>query len=222
MDRQSRKKAKILDSVLLCKREDPYREPQLTQIAAKADISVRTLNRYYPNKDEMFCRAYSRFLKQEYDEAIANFEDMDLSGLNGYEQLLEFFENPRLLHHDQPDEVLMTALAYIKCIQYGLKNPEKYESIAQSSRAIVNRLLKKGQQDHSIRADLDIDMTVDMIDAGFNGLMQKIAMTCCQGLTEAEKARALLLGGEFMKMIKWYIQADFFTPNCLSTDKCKF
>lgn len=92
MRAQSDTRASILDAVIFCLKENLSAEPQLTQIAARAGIFVRTLNRYYPNKEDMFCLAYLRFLQKKYDAAVQRFEAADLSDLYAYEQLFAFFK----------------------------------------------------------------------------------------------------------------------------------
>ncbi len=219
MDQENRTREKILEAVLFCKGEDPCEEPQLTQIAAKAGISVRTLNRYYPNKEDMVALAYLRFLKQKYDATTQGFETQNLSGLSGYEQLCAFFDYSQKLRQNNPTDVIMTALAYLKCIQFGLKEPKKIQDFSRRGCNLVSELLKRGQRDGSIRAELNVAATTDLIEAGFNGVMEKIAMSCGHGMKEADRARALSLSGEFLKMLEWYVSPKKFTPECPSTDR---
>ncbi|MEA4911489.1 MAG: TetR/AcrR family transcriptional regulator [Oscillospiraceae bacterium] len=206
MNKQSNTKARILKAVLTCKEQDMSDEPQLTQIAAKAGISVRTLNRYYPNKEDLVCLAYLRFLQVKYDEIISLFEKMDLSKLNGYEQLLAFFSTSRYLDKDNTDKAVFLSYAYIKCVQYGMKEPRQFKAMTSRGRAVVAKLLEKGQQDHSVKPGLDIETTIDIIETGFNGVMQKMVMADRDNLMEQEKSHVLALYGELGKILECYIR----------------
>lgn len=206
MNRQSNTKAKILEAVLTCKELEQGEEPQLTQIAAAAGISVRTLNRYYPNKEDLVCLAYLRFLQMKYDEIVQRFEKMDMSNLNGYEQLLSFFSISRSLDKENTDDAFLMSFAYIKCVQFGMKEPKTLRDATSRARAVIARLLEKGQQDHSVRSGLDIETTIDIIDTGFNGVMQKMVMANKDLFPEQEKAHVLSLYRELGTILECYLQ----------------
>lgn len=207
MNRQGNTKTRILEAVLTCRELEHGEEPQLTQIAAAAGISVRTLNRYYPNKDDLVCLAYLRFLQKKYGEIIARFEKMDLSQQNGYEQLRSFFSISRSLDKGCADEAFLMSFAFIKCVQFGLKEPKLFKQMTARSRAVIAGLLEKGRQDGSVRAELDVEITIDIIETGFNGVMQKMVMAHKDSAPEQELARVMSLYRELGKMLENYILA---------------
>lgn len=206
MSKQSNTRMKILEAVMTCKELELGEEPQLTQIAAAAGISVRTLNRYYPNKDDLVCLAYLRFLQKKYDEVIYRFEKTDLSQQNGYEQLLSFFSMSLSLDKGNTDEAFLMSYAYFKCVQFGMKEPKLFKEMTSRGRAVIAKLLEKGRQDRSIKAGLDIETTIDIIETGFNGVMQKMVMANKDHLPEQELARVISLYRELGKILECYMQ----------------
>lgn len=206
MTQRSNTKAKILEAVLACKEQDMSDEPQLTQIAAKAGISVRTLNRYYPNKEDLICLAYLQFLQMKFDEIICRFEKMDLSNLNGYERLLTFFSVSKYLDKDNIDKAVFLSYVYTKCVQYGMKEPKPFKAMTARCRAIVATLLEKGQRDHSVKPGLDIDTTINIIEIGFSGLMKKMVMADSNNMMEQEKPHVLSLYRELKDILECYMR----------------
>lgn len=62
VDREQ-KISEILDAVIACQEEYNEDIVLISHIAAKAGISTRTLNRYFPDTEIMFFEAAARYLK---------------------------------------------------------------------------------------------------------------------------------------------------------------
>lgn len=199
--------ATILDAVIACKIEVEGRSIQTTQIAAKARMSTRTLNRYFPNKDIMIFEAAVKYLNGRYDEIIKRYEaSVDTTKLNGLERLNHFMNVQINDCKQNPVNAMLFVDASIYCISIGSEHKLRKPGFGGTISRIVVSCLESGIQDGSIKSTLSPQKTCILISSNFNGLMQRIAFIhkMSPELFEAECLFELL--DEYVTMLNLYLK----------------
>lgn len=88
-DKKEQLREKILDAVIKCKRATGGGFIKLTDVAALAGISDRTLNRYFPDKEELICEAAVKSLRNRGKMLIERYNAEDKEGLNGCQRIYD-------------------------------------------------------------------------------------------------------------------------------------
>ena len=207
MERKDKTKleSEILNAVILCKYESEGGPIQITQVAAKAGISTRTLNRYFPEKDEMICTAAALFLNRKYAEFAEKYASFDKSALNGREKLMFFLRSQKDYYKADPVNAVLFVDANINCIRLGVKKGGVQTSFGKEIREIVVSSISEGQADGSVKLGIDPEATALLISANFNGLMQKLTFTYRSDLPENKKTQAYSIFDEYLKMLELYL-----------------
>ncbi len=195
----------ILEATISWKLENPFQEPQLTQLAAIVGISGRTLSRYFPNKEDLLGLAAMRYMTRINDERAKALASAKKSDGTAAEQIRSFFCAQRSAFHQDPVAIRIYAVGNMRCIDYALRHQLAIDSASASVKKSMFDLLEAGKRDGSIRTDLDTAMTVDLMNTGLNGMMHQIAMTYTSIPNEQEKEKSARLYKEFLKMLEWYV-----------------
>lgn len=113
MDRHSQEMVidGILDAAVGCVPEPGVDKVRLTQTAACAGVSTRTVNRHYPEKDGLLSDASSRFLCKIYTPIVEDNEKTDKTGETGLGRLLLFLRMWKAYYRTNTVEALLFAAA---------------------------------------------------------------------------------------------------------------
>ncbi|NLG05752.1 MAG: TetR/AcrR family transcriptional regulator [Clostridia bacterium] len=202
---------RILDSVITCKLNADGAEVALSQIASRAGISERTLNRYFPDKEMLLYDAAVRHLNQIYTAFAKRYKKADLNGLNGLERLI-------LLIHMQTEhnkEDMSCAKAYVRAYTTAFRAAvyRDLPVIAYDApvRDIVIQCIQDGIADGSIRDDINPSNMYLMISSNYIGLIQRLIYFYHVGDTkdkqkEKQKEDLFLVIDQYIEMLKKSLQ----------------
>lgn len=199
------KKEQILEAVIAWEELHPFQEPQLTQLAAMVGISVRTLSRYFPNKEDMLGLAAMRYMMRTSDGQAELLMSAKTADCTAAEQIRSYFCTQRSIFHKNPELIRLYAVGNMRCIDYALRHQIAIDRPSKGIKKAIFDSLEAGKRDGSIREDIDTAMTIELIQTGFNGIMHQIAMTYTSLPSEQQKEEAEQLYKEFLKMLEWYV-----------------
>lgn len=171
-------KDKILDAVISCIRKDFYEELQMTQVAAMIGVSVRTVNRYYPNKEKLICIASFRFQSNYYNSRIYEFENLKEKGKLQRELLIDFLRYLKFSYQNNKDETVFLGRTALYCMQYGYCKEFDMESVKYNLKNYITNIINKGKHEGSIKNTIDTDKTVFLIASTFGGIVERLTILC--------------------------------------------
>ena len=196
--------ARILDAVIEHMLETGGKL-QSAQVAVRAGISTRTLNRYYPDRDQLLYEAAVRYLDAQYSAIIRRYEGLNLSGMSGRQRLLTFMRTQIEVYRRDLTAAAAYVDANISCVYLGSQRNYRRPGFDGRIMALLVRDLEAGIQDGSVRAALDPARTGLLIAANFNGLMQRLAFQRASAPSEADRLNLELLE-EYLMMLELYLQ----------------
>ncbi len=198
-------KDRILEATVQWNTEHPFQEPQLTQLAALVGISSRTLSRYFPSKEDLLGQASMKYIAQRTEEYRNLLKIISTSGCSGVNQIRTFLCGQKTAFQNDPLSIQVFAVANMRCAEYAIKNRQPFSMASGEVRQLIIAMLEAGKKDGSIRADLDNSLMIELMTAGFYGLMQQIATVCATESTHYEEKKTVSLYKEFCRMLEWYV-----------------
>lgn len=150
---------------------------KMTDIAKEAGIGVASLYRYFKTKIELAIEVGCLY----WAEVKAFLEGFDVSELNG----LQALETLMIIY--KTDDVTINHFfkfleeldAFITKTEVDEESLKKYENYVASLEPMFEDLLTKGQEDGSIRNDIDVHKYYVMISHSLTALKQK---HCSRGI----------------------------------------
>lgn len=198
---------KILDAVIRCKHETMGGDIRITQVAAAAGVSTRTLHRYFPEKDEMIYSAAVKFLEERYERLAQQYYSADMSGTNGLERITRFLRLLGKAYDIEAACALMLIDANIRYTCSAITKNYKKVSIGGRLREIIVSNIEAGIRDGSIRSDIVPLNTSLLISANFHGLMERVVFIYYASEDNQEKNCVSVVFDEFIKMLDGYLRA---------------
>lgn len=164
----------ILDAVISCKIEANGEEVSLSQIACRAGISERTLNRYFPDKEMLLYDSAIRHLNQIYKSFAKRYTDIDKNGLNGLQRLTLLIQMQ--MEHNYEDMTCAKTFvrAYTTAFRTAVYRDLPVVNYDAPIRTIVLNCIQDGIADGSIRKDIEPMNTYLMISSNYLGLVQHL------------------------------------------------
>lgn len=220
MARKSRDniKERIKDAAIECALRDGMDLVQVAQIAKKAGMSTRTVNRYYPEKDALLADAATKYLWGFYVSFVEEFEKMPKDGLSGREKLLLLLSCQR----DFCKTDTMTAMMMIDLRFYRLRHSSELNSVtipgSEKVKRVVIDCLEEGRADGSIRAELDNETSAMLFSVTYNGMMQRLTMIYRSGMPEEVKEKVFLVFDQYYEMVERYLTPDAVSASALQGD----
>ena len=208
MGRPSREEivAQILDAAVQCIYEMGVEVVQMTQIAAKAGISCRTLNRYYPKKDVLLSDAASKYLWRVYESFIENYQQTPKDGVNGLSQLLLLLNTLRDYYETDSAELDLFVKARIYCVRHGVGDAPWAAKGGRKIQNIIAEAIDAGIQDGSIRKHTDSQLSATMILSSYNGILLRLAFIYCFGTSQDKKDEMLRVFDSYIDMLISYLR----------------
>lgn len=207
MERRDKEQVKnaILDAVIDCKYKAQGGDVQVTQAAARAGVSTRTLNRYFPDKDEMIYLAAIRFLNRRYAEMGLIYNGKDLGGKNGMERIDAMLQMQADYYRANPAEATMMDSARLMYTLGSLKESYPKAQVGLDFRNLFLDNMALGQRDGSIRRELNARNTWVMVTATFNGLLHRLAYLNATKSEMIGWETFFMIFGDFKAMIGQYL-----------------
>lgn len=209
MGRTSREEvvAQILDATARCVYETGVESVQMTQIAAKAGISCRTLNRYYSKKDLLLSDAASKYLWRVYQSFIEDYKQMPKDGINGFSQLRLFLNMLRDYYKTDSAELELFVKARIYCVRHGVGENSWAAVGGRELRQIVAGTIDKGIRDGSILDRGDSQLVTSMLLSSYNGIMLRLAFIYRSESLQEKRGEIFRVFDSYMDMLNAYLRA---------------
>lgn len=197
----------IIDAAIECILALGLDHVQITQIAAGAGISTRTLHRYYPEKEALLSDAASKYLWYAYTSFADHYEKADKTNMTGLQRLLLLLQSQR--NYYRTDTI--GAMMFVDMRMYHLRHGQTRHACAVAGaervRNIVIDNLEACKADGSIRKDIDSSRTSAMISSSYNGVMQRMTLIYRSDMPEEKKSEAVLMFDDYMEMLTAYLSA---------------
>ena len=192
----------ILDAVIWCKYQAKGGYIQITQVAARAGISSRTLNRYFPDKSRLFGLAAAKFVQIKYAEFEEHYKSVNMVGKNGLCRLLTFLRYMKdFLGGDIADARQLADANF--SFMGGMIDDEYWKvSFGGRIRATLAVDIREGIKDGSIKSEANPDETAALICATYNGVMQKLLISALSGVSDEEKAESQKVCDNYFKELE--------------------
>ncbi len=200
---------KILDAFITCKLEVNGANVSHVQVASRAGISERTLNRYFPDKDMLNFFAAVRYMRQITEAFSELFCSADLSDKNGLERLIYFLRLEVNSHEQNIARAKVFVRAYTIALRTALTNNLLVSDYDEKIRETVTACIAAGIDDGSIRRELDPYKCYILITSNYLGMMQRLVY--CDSVVFEDKERK----DEFFSSFNNYID---MLEEYLSTD----
>jgi len=168
-----KKQEKILEAAENLFVEKGLAETTMSEIAEAAEISRRTLYRYYASKEDLAFAVEGRIFILFYHDLEKNLKH--LSG-TGYEKLAWLLKSLPLYIEEHKKEVKFTGVFdhYFAGEYPGSPESEKFIQIIQEDGNPVAEIIRQGIQDGSIRKNIDAFLTARTIGNTIISLAQRI------------------------------------------------
>ncbi len=197
----------ILDAAIDCIVGSGVDTVQITQIAAGAGISTRTLNRYYPEKNGLLSEAASKFLWKTYTTIIEEYEKVNKTGTTGLERLLLFLKLWKDYYRTDAVEAMMFIDMKMSRVRHGMKKYSWTVPGGDRIKEIVIDALERGKQDGSIRDGIDSSRASALVTATYNGVIQrKMCLSCSASPQEAGNG-LLDIFNDYIDMLVVYVRS---------------
>ncbi len=198
----------ILDAAIQCRYQaKTVEEIQITQIAARAGISTRTLHRYFSDKAELLACASNKFLKQKYFDILEGYLSSADPKKNGMERLLDFIAVRKNAYIEDPVYAAMFVEANINCIRAVTKSGVNQFDLGNEMRNIVILNVELGMKDGSMRKDLDLSATTLLLSASLNGVIQRMTFLFRTDTSDETKRQVAVVFDEYINMVRMYLSA---------------
>lgn len=194
MNYSSEEKAANYERLLECARflYEEYGIGNFTQanLSQKAKLSVRTIQRHFPNKEDLRNAVTERLIEQWDTAILTEYHEKITSQMSALERLAIFFEihNNRLLK-DYKAQVFIQGADYHSRFESNRPNDywQKYRGTNKLEKGFA-KLLKAGQADGSIKSEIPLEPIVKIVPDLCSGLIQHLANELHCGTLTYEEA----------------------------------
>lgn len=148
----------------------------IAQIADRAGVSRPTFYKYFPTLGAAMLYVHRHVIDTIGKHGRQSPADEDLDGLT---QFLQQMGTIAALVRDRPDLIRFTSYFDFTFRRHGLTDDERraLHELEGTLMRFARELFRKGQQDGSIRPELDIAHMVEVIGANILGLAQRALVT---------------------------------------------
>lgn len=169
---------RVYEAATQCFLEMGIHATQQKDIAERAGLTTRSLQRYFPSKDAMLLAVSKKLIYEHCIELLKAFENYNREPHTGLEQTLFWLQ----LHFPLVGEYAQKLLLLIEIDIY-LKRQKILSSeiiheipVITKTTAVLQSTIEKGIQDGSIKEHLDPQWERTMISTTFIGLIQRIVI----------------------------------------------
>lgn len=194
----------ILDAVICCRRKDFFNDLQMTQVAALVGVSVRTVNRYYPDKEKLICLAAFKFQSNYYNSRITEYENIKGEGKTGKDLLIGFLSYLATSYQSNKEDTVFLGRAALRCMQYGYMKEFDIRSVRYNLKDYITSTFNKGKDDGSIKNTLDTERAVILIASTFGGIFERLAIIS-RNINSTEIPKIYALFDEYILVLNEYL-----------------
>lgn len=170
----------IICATIKCFEEYGIQDTTTRMIEDKSGVSLRTVTRCFPSKDELIVEATITYLADDLEERKryqSASEYMQLTGLQQIQFILQkrgelMYSNPRYYLMMNEIELLIAEHHLDKRVSSTYMNTLKWVDDE------VELALDKGIADGTIREDIDYRQASDLLTGIYKGLLQRLTIQC--------------------------------------------
>ncbi|WP_178075774.1 TetR/AcrR family transcriptional regulator [Paenibacillus oralis] len=146
----------------------------MKEIGARAGISRVTLYKYYNSLHEIAFDVHCKVLSELHRNHLQQID----KGGDGAHKLQLYFASFAEILHTNPDIFRFTAFFDLLFREYhpAPEQEAKYKELLKKGQLLMTSILEEGARDGSMRSDLSIPMTAEMIQFSLMNMAQKIAI----------------------------------------------
>ncbi|NCB52675.1 MAG: TetR/AcrR family transcriptional regulator [Clostridia bacterium] len=208
-DLRERNVRNVLEQAVACFKELGIELTTLTEIARRAGVTARSIQRYFGTKDNLIQNAMSVLYEELYAEMRINVESEEFCKKNGFRQVIDLLLLRATLAKRNPYAINSVT----EYEMYFTRQGNRFEDCAFSENSayfnyVTERLkcaLSKGITDGSIRADADEEAAVDLLSLAYKGLLQRVSIIYVNGDIQ-EQLSAQKYIDAFIKMVALTLQ----------------
>ncbi|MGL4547725.1 TetR/AcrR family transcriptional regulator [Eubacterium aggregans] len=168
---------KVLQSAVHFFVNHGFYETSLNDIAEHAGTTIRSISRYFGNKENLIAKAMDILLEKAYNELSVQFEQVLQKNTTGYEQLLEIMQ----IRIDYSKNQQRITLSIIERESYCVRkdiNSEWFGMHVKNDGYMRDMILfiQKGLRDRSIWQDIDIEHMIYLLDNVFKAILRRVAV----------------------------------------------
>ena len=182
-------------------------EVQMTDVARQADISRNSLYRYFRDKTDL---AFT-LMEQRLKELVGSFAQLrgQLQGDNYREKIRDYFIKSWLNPEYQETLLFLAEFdAYFSGVRQVLDQKERLQkTFGVSNDDLLTELVRKGQQDGSVRKDVDAHFLMVTIVNGIRGLHQRLQLRE-ESLLEVQGMESKHMMSHFLDIVIKGIKGD--------------
>jgi len=152
-------------------------QAKMTDIAQRSQLGVASLYRYFGTKQRFTIRVAARIWEQQdsmYEGVYESDYYRELPGIRQAEELMKIF-HVLLTGHPGFLRFVADFDAYIMREQIAPEDLNEYESSVLNARALMDKALKKGFADGTVRRDIDVELFYNTATHSLMALAQKLA-----------------------------------------------
>lgn len=176
-DQKEKRKEEVIEAAVKVFKKKGIEKSKMTDIAAKAEVGVASVYRYFKTKPELVIAAGTEFWREEIDSLYHNLNSLDFNELNGLEKVNRILNVFLILFQGQSDFIRFIEEFdnYIVKEQIPPDKLQAYEKGIIDLKPVMFEALKQGKEDGSVRKSID--------DNEFYVTITHSLMTLCQKLT---------------------------------------
>lgn len=187
---------RVLDEALLLCEEIGIPAVNKTNLARRAKLSPKSIQRYFDDKTDMIFKVSQKLMKRNDREIRELLKEKNMKEMDGISQLKWFLQVHNRYVLEKYKEMVFLQSADIYC-RYAGQQPEKYWKAFRDSASVekaIETFMKRGVEDGSIRKELiapDFVTTVAVLCAG---LVERLATDIDCQIVSVEEAIELSEG----------------------------
>jgi AcrR family transcriptional regulator len=153
---------RILDAALVCLARNDYQNVTTRELVTEADLSTGTFYNYFPTKEHLYVSLAEDLLTED----IERFQAAEPDGTSTGRGLLDFLSD--YVMADPRGAVVMSSFR-----SQLDRSGDAHQVIERLNHFVVERfapLVAAAQADGSVRAEVDVDAIVELLDIVWDGL----------------------------------------------------
>ena len=155
-------------------------------VAEESGLSIRSIRRYYRNKDDMLCDCIQNYGIDRYNDMCEKLQSQTPRDLNGLQQLKYILYELYDVQHIYPGGISpWLVIAEVEMYIYENKMPqeilEPYIEKLHSNRKFLADTISLGIEDGSICRDIDPSDAADAIAYAYIGMLQRLGVVNYSG-----------------------------------------
>jgi TetR/AcrR family transcriptional regulator, transcriptional repressor of aconitase len=166
-DHKQAVRRRILDAALVCLERNGFQDVTTRELLAEAGLSTGTFYNYFPSKDDLYATLATEALTADVDRVMAE----ERGGAPVGQALLRFLQDFLLANP--------TSAAAVASFRSRMQDrPQAAEAIARLNQFVIATfapLVAASVEDGFLRADLDGEALVELIDVVWDGMGRRRA-----------------------------------------------